>query len=74
MRQVNIHEAKTHLSKLIHEALNGHEVIIAKGDRPLVTLKPLPGAGNKRRLGGAKGKILMAEDFNAPLEDFKDYM
>ena len=74
MRQVNIHEAKTHLSKLIQEAPNGQEVIIAKGNRPLVTLKPLPGVMHKRRLGGAKGKIRMAEDFNAPLDEFEDYM
>ncbi|MGK5092518.1 hypothetical protein WDW89_10960 [Deltaproteobacteria bacterium TL4] len=39
MRQVNIYEAKTHLSKLSQEALNGQEVIIAKGNHPLGTAK-----------------------------------
>ena len=42
--QVNIHEAKTHLSKLIRYALEGEEVVIAKGNRALVRLEVLPGA------------------------------
>ncbi len=74
-RQVNIHEAKTHLSKLIQEALSGTEVIIARDNRPLVRLEVLPEARMERRLGQAKGLVLfMAEDFNAPLEDFEEYM
>ncbi len=74
MHQVNIHEAKTHLSKLIQEAVNGEEVIIAKGSKPLVRLTPLPGSRGVRRLGGAKNKISVADDFKEPIEDFKDYM
>jgi len=74
-RQVNIHEAKTHLSKLIQEALSGTEVIIARDNRPLVRLEVLPEARMERRIGQAKGLVLfMAEDFNAPLEDFEEYM
>lgn len=75
MHQVNIHEAKTHLSKLIEEALRGEEVVIARGNKPLVRLEVLPEAKRKRRLGGAKGIIVsMSEDFAEPLEDFADYM
>ena len=75
MHQVNIHEAKTHLSRLIKEALNGQEVIIAKGNKPLVRLDVLPGATEKRRLDGAKNLIIsIAKDFDDPLDDFSEYM
>lgn len=75
MHQVNIHEAKTHLSRLIREALDGEEVVIAKGNRPLVRLDVLPEARGARRLGAAPGLIVrMDEDFDAPLEDFDDYL
>ena len=73
--QVNIHEAKTHLSKLIQEALNGKEVIIAKGNQPVVRLDVLPQMRQQRKIGNAKGMILsMSDDFDAPLEDFQEYM
>lgn len=75
MHQVTIHEAKTHLSRLIKEALAGEEVVIAKGKQPLVKLVVVPEVRKQRRLGGAKGIIkYMAEDFDAPLEDFEAYM
>ena len=75
MVQVNIHQAKTQLSKLIQAAINGQEVIIAKGNKPVVRLEVLPGARGQRKIGNAKGLIIkMSEDFNEPLEDFKDYM
>lgn len=74
MHQVTIHEAKTNLSKLIQEALNGETVIIAKGKHPLVKLEVLPEAKPERRIGGASGlNIEMDDDFNQPLEDFSDY-
>ncbi len=75
MTRVTIHEAKTHLSKLIAQALQGEEIIIAKGNKPVVRLVALPEAKNKRRIGGAKGAVKnIAEDFDAPLDDFRDYM
>jgi len=75
MHKVTIHEAKTHLSKLIQECLTGEEVVIAKGKEPVVRLVPIKSRKQKRRLGGAKGLVThMAEDFNAPLDDFKEYM
>ena len=73
--QVNIHEAKTQLSKLIQAALNGKEVIIARGNKPVVRLEVLPEAQGVRQIGGAKGLILsMADDFDEPLDDFREYM
>ncbi len=75
MHQVTIHEAKTHLSKLIQEALNGETVIIAKGNKPLIKLEVLPEAKSERRLGGLKNLLInMPEDFNEPLADFSDYI
>ena len=73
--QVNIHEAKTQLSKLIQAAVNGKQVIIARGNKPVVRLEVLPEARSHRILGNAKGLILsMADDFDEPLDDFKAYM
>ena len=73
--QVNIHEAKTQLSKLIQAALNGKQVIIAKGNKPVVRLEVLPEARGTRKIGNAKGLILsMDDDFDEPLDDFREYM
>jgi len=75
MHQVNIHEAKTQLSKLIQEALDGEEVVIAKDSKPLVRLEVLQGAKKKRRIGGLKGMVIkMSDDFDEPLDDLADYM
>ena len=73
--QFNIHEAKTRLSQLIQFALNGREVIIAKGNKPVVRLEVLPEARGTRKIGNAKGLVIsMSEDFDEPLEDFQEYM
>jgi len=74
MIQVNIHEAKTHLSKLIKQVLEGKDIIIAKGNKPVAKLTMLDNLKPKRKLGSAKGKIKISPDFNKPLEDFKEYM
>ena len=73
--QVNIHEAKTQLSKLIQAALNGKDVIIARGNKPVVRLEALPEAKGERKIGNSKDLLLfMADDFDEPLDDFKEYM
>ena len=69
---VTIHEAKTHLSRLIRQVLEGEEVIIAKGTRPMVVLQKAPQKG-ERIPGRNKGKISMSDDFDAPVPDFADY-
>ncbi|MEE8339814.1 MAG: type II toxin-antitoxin system prevent-host-death family antitoxin [Xanthomonadales bacterium] len=75
MKQVTIHEAKTHLSRLIQAALKGEEIIIAKGNKPVVRLDVLPEARLDRHIGGQPDLLItMAEDFNEPLEDFSEYM
>lgn len=75
MKTVTIHEAKTHLSRLIREALSGEEIIIAKGREPLVKITPLKSALKERQFGCAEGVVeYIADDFDAPLDDFKGYM
>ena len=73
--QVNIHEAQTQLSELIQAALNGKQVIIAKGNKPVVRLEVLPEVQSNRIIGHARGLIhSVDDDFDEPLEDFKEYM
>jgi prevent-host-death family protein len=70
MRTVNIHAAKTHLSRLVDDAAEGEEIIIAKAGKPLARLCPLEGAKRqRRRLGLLNGKLHVPEDFDAPLPD-----
>jgi len=70
MSQVNIHEAKTHLSRLVKEAAKGKEIVIAIAGKPAARLVPLEAApGKKRKPGRLKGKIRIADDFDAPLPD-----
>ena len=66
MLTVNIHEAKTHLSRLIDQAANGESFIIAKAGRPLVKVMALdaPATGQKKRLGFLAGQITVPDDFD----------
>ena len=73
MKVVNIHEAKTHLSRLIQEALDGEDVVIARGNDQVVRLVVVESARKSRTIGWAKGLVKMAADFDAPLEDFDGY-
>ena len=68
MQIVNIHAAKTHLSRLVEEAASGVEIIIAKAGNPVAKLGPLAAVGRKkRRLGILAGRVKMPKDFDAPL-------
>lgn len=72
MSIVNIHEAKTQLSRLVDEAVRGGDVVIARANRPLVKLVPVAEARPPRRLGTARG-LKVAPDFDEPLPDFAEY-
>ncbi|MDZ7363194.1 MAG: type II toxin-antitoxin system Phd/YefM family antitoxin [candidate division KSB1 bacterium] len=74
MSQVTIHQAQTQLSRLIRKVLAGEEVVIAKGKVPLVKLVAVRNGKAQRKIGADKGLIEIAEDFDAPLDDFKEYM
>ncbi|MBI3677840.1 MAG: type II toxin-antitoxin system Phd/YefM family antitoxin [Proteobacteria bacterium] len=66
MRAVNIHEAKTHLSRLVDEAARGEPFVIAKAGKPLVKVVALnaPSPGEVRRLGFLSGSIAVPDDFD----------
>jgi len=67
MRHVNIHDAKTHLSRLVEDAAKGEEIIIAKAGKPMARLVPI--AEGRRRVpkfGTLRGKIQMAPDWDSP--------
>ena len=66
MRQVTIHAAKTHLSRLIEAALNGEEIIIAKGSKPVVRLVPVP--QRPFQVGLLAGQLGTGPDFLAPMK------
>lgn len=68
MTEVNIHEAKTHLSRLLARVETGEEIIIARGGKPIAKLVPIPGTG-ARRLGTQAGRFQVPDDFDAPLPE-----
>ena len=62
MPVVNVHEAKTQLSRILDRVAKGEEIVIAKAGRPVAKLVPIP--GKPRKPGRCKGKIHIADDFN----------
>ncbi len=70
MTQVNIHEAKTTLSKLLERVMNGEEIIIAKAGKPIARLSPIEKRLARRCPGSAAGQIVIHPDFDEPLPEF----
>ena len=66
---INIHDAKTHFSKLIERVLLGEEITIAKAGRPVARLVPIAPSTKPRAPGSAKGEFVVPENFNTPLPD-----
>jgi prevent-host-death family protein len=64
---VNVHQAKTHLSRLLDEVAAGAEVIIAKAGKPVARLVPLEPVVRRKKLGLLQGRISVPDDFDAPL-------
>ena len=71
MRTINIHEAKTHLSRLVDQAAAGDSFVIAKAGKPMVVVTPLraPAAGKIRRFGFLKGRLRVPDDVDRMGED-----
>ncbi len=67
MKTVNVHEAKTHLSRLLERAHEGEEIIIAKSGKPYARLMPLSGRQPKRQAGTLKGHVEITETFFEPI-------
>jgi len=70
MTVYNIHEAKTHFSKLLERVLRGEEVVIAKAGKPMARILPVFKEVPQRKPGNDAGKIIIAPDFDDPLEEF----
>ena len=67
-KTVNIHAAKTHLSRLVDEVSEGGEVVIARAGRPVARLVPLtPTRGRRAGFGALRGRVRIGRDFDAPL-------
>jgi prevent-host-death family protein len=69
MVEVNIHQAKTHLSRLLSRVAAGEEVVIARAGEPIAKLVPFRKSKGKRPLGMDKGLFEVPEDFDSPLPD-----
>lgn len=68
--KVNVHEAKTHFSRLLERVQSGEQIIIAKAGKPVAVLSPIDEAVGQRVPGNDKGKVIIAADFDAPLPEF----
>jgi prevent-host-death family protein len=68
-KTVNIHEAKTQLSRLLSRVERGEEIVIARAGRPVARLLPFEARGARRVLGGDEDAVWIAADFDAPLPE-----
>ena len=69
MRQFNIHEAKTNLSKIIEQACQGEDIVIARAGKPVVRLVPVEPRPSRRQFGALRGKATVDQRFFEPLPD-----
>ena len=69
MKVVNIHEAKTHLSRLLADVAAGEEIVIARAGKPIARIVPMVVQRPQRLLGIDKGRVVIGDDFDAPLPD-----
>jgi prevent-host-death family protein len=67
MKEINVHEAKTHLSKLLQRVAAGEEVTIANRGVPVARLVPAKRPSGNRELGVERGRLQIAENFDSPL-------
>ena len=70
-KPVNIHEAKTHLSRLVERVEAGEEITLARAGRPVALLVPYRAHREPRRPGIWKGRVLIGPDFDEPLKEFE---
>lgn len=74
MYQVKLEEASIRLVDLVDEAIKGKKVFILRDTDQMVQLVPVPSPLRSPQFGSAEGLVVMADDFDAPLEDFSEYM
>jgi prevent-host-death family protein len=73
-REIGAFEAKTHLSELLEQVQAGRSFYITKRGKRVAELRPARSSAGPRRRGLFRGRIWIADDFDAPLEQFRDYM
>jgi prevent-host-death family protein len=71
MATYNVHEAKTHFSKLLRRVMEGEEIIIARAGEPIAILKPVAKPPVERVPGNDTGRVIIHPDFDAPLTEFE---
>lgn len=71
---IDLVHAQTRLSELVRRAARGEDVILSEDGEPVAKIIPISRARGPREFGSARGLIHMADDFDAPLEDFEEYM
>ena len=74
MQTVDVKQATQHLSELINLTIKGADIVITKRGQPVVRLVAVKKDKKYRKFGSAKGLIKIADDFDEPLEDFREYM
>lgn len=72
METTNVHEAKTHFSKLLERVAEGEEIVIAKAGKPVARLVPYCEPAFKRKPGAWKGKVRISPDFDKPDKELED--
>jgi antitoxin (DNA-binding transcriptional repressor) of toxin-antitoxin stability system len=73
MKWISVEQAKGHLGDVVDAAAGGEEIVLVHGDQAAVRLVPVGATGSRPRFGSAKGLIQMSDDFDAPLDDFREY-
>jgi prevent-host-death family protein len=74
LHAIDVKHAQDQLPSLVEQAVEDGEVILTRDGQPVAKIIPILPVRKPRQFGSARGLIRMAEDFDAPLDEFKDYM
>ena len=74
MQVIDVEEAKTSLGDLLDAAIRGQEIVLTRDAQPVAKLVPLVQPRPRPQFGSAKGLVHIADDFDAPLADFDEYV
>jgi prevent-host-death family protein len=74
IEEIGAFEAKTRLSELLKKVSRGQVYRITKRGKPIAELRPIEGTAGRPRFGSDRGRVVIAEDFDAPLTDMQDYV
>ncbi len=74
MQQITLESISETLRDIVEAALNGEDVIITKNNQPVIKLIPVSPVKQPRQPGSAKELVIISDDFDEPLDDFKEYM